>query len=338
MYFIISLLLFFSIFQSSLSDEVNLYTSRHYEADYDIYKKFQKKTGIKINVISGKSKPLEKRIIEEGKNCKGDLFFLADAGRLYSAEKKDLFQKIKSSLLNEKIPSHLRNEYWFGITKRARIIFYNPEYINPERIKNLNYEDLGNKEWNNSIAIRQSNNVYNQSLIASIIENNGIDFTKKWLKQFVKNFSREPSGNDRAQILSVATGESKLAIANTYYYALMASGKKGRDQFEASKKVRPLFPNQLDRGTHMNISGIGILKNSPNKQNAIKFIKFLLTPKAQKHIVNNTYEYPIITSVKPSKLVENMGLNFKQDNSTNVSTYGKWQKKAFTLMREAGWN
>ena len=173
MFFIISSILFFSIFQTCLSSEINLYTTRHYEADYEIYKKFRNKTGIKVNVVSGKSKPLEKRIIEEGKGCKGDLFFLADAGRLYSAEKKNLFQKIKSPLLNKKIPSHLRNDYWYGITKRARIVFYNPENVDFEKVKNLDYEDLGDKEWKNSIAIRQSNNVYNQSLVASLIHNLG---------------------------------------------------------------------------------------------------------------------------------------------------------------------
>ena len=331
-------ILIFLYFQNVYAKEINLFTTRHYNSDLQLYKQFQKETGIKVNVVSGKSKALEKRITEEGVSCIGDLFFLADAGRLASATEKGLFQKINSKSIEKKIPREFRSPYWMGITKRARIIYYNPNEIEFNDLKNLSYEDLSDKKYLNSIAIRQSNNVYNQSLVASIIENNGIEFTEKWLKKFVKNFSREPSGNDRAQILSVAAGESSLAIANTYYYALMASGQKGKNQQEASKKVKPLFPNQLNRGTHMNISGIGILKNSPNKKNAIKFIEFLLTQKAQKHIVDNTYEYPIITSVKPSELVENMGLNFKQDSSTNVSAYGKWQKKAFILMLEAGWN
>ncbi len=325
-------------FQNIFTKEINLFTTRHYDSDLQLYEDFTKETGIKVNVISGKSKPLEKRIIEEGKSCIGDLFFLADAGRLVSAEKKGLFIKIKSQSIEQKVPENFRSPYWVGITKRARIIYYNPKETKLDEIKNLSYEDLSSIKFKNSIAIRQSNNVYNQSLVASLIENNGIDFTKQWLKKFVKNFSRNPTGNDRAQILSVAAGESKFAIANTYYYALMASGKKGEDQKKASKKVKPLFPNQLDRGTHMNISGIGILKHSPNKANTKKFIEFLLTPKAQKHIVNNTYEYPMIETVTPSKLIQKMGNNFKQDNSSKVSTYGKWQKEAFKLMRKAGWN
>ena len=236
------------------------------------------------------------------------------------------------------IPIQFRTPYWFGIAKRSRIIFYNPSQTQYKDVKDLSYEDLSNSKFRKSIAIRQSNNVYNQSLVASIIENNGIDFTKKWLEGFSKNFSRKPTGNDRAQILSVAAGQSKLAIANTYYYALMASGKKGKAQQEASKKVKPLFPNQNNRGTHMNISGIGILKYSPNSENALTFIEFLLSEKAQKHIVNNTYEYPILKNIQPSQLVLNMGIDFKQDQTTKVSTFGKWQKEAFKLMRNAGWN
>lgn len=337
MHFLSLIVIFFWI-QTLSANEVNLFTTRHYDSDIKLYDEFSKQTGIKVNVISGKSKPLEKRIIEEGRSCVGDIFFLADAGRLLSADEKGLFKKIKSSSIKKKVPKQFRSSNWVGITKRARIIFFNPEFTKYEDIKDLSYEDLSSPQYKNSIAIRQSNNVYNQSLVSSIIENKGLNFTKNWLNGLVNNFSRQPTGNDRAQILSVAAGESKFAIANTYYYALMASGQKGEGQKKASEKVRPLFPNQNNRGTHMNISGVGILKHSPNTDNAIKFIEFLLTPKAQKHIVNNTYEYPIIETVQPSKLIQKLGTNFKQDNTTNVLSYGKWQKKAFELMRQAKWN
>ena len=320
------------------AEELNLFTSRHYDSDIELYKEFTEQTGIDVNIISGNAKPLEKRILDEGKSCKGDLFFLADAGRLFSSQKKGLFKKVSSKVLEKKIPVHFRSDYWFGITKRARIIFYNPEKISLKDLVNLSYEDLTESRFNTSIAIRQSNNVYNQSLIASMIENHGLEYTKVWTKKFVMNFSRKPKGNDRAQILSVASGESKLAIANTYYYALMLSGKKGKEQKEAAKKVRPFFPNQQNRGTHMNISGIGVLKHSPNPVNAIKFIEFLLTNKAQEHMVNNTFEYPMIESVDPPSLITKMGGSFKQDNITNVSSYGKWQRDAFKIMQEAGWN
>ena len=335
-FFVYLIVFFFSL--NVNADEINLYTTRHYDSDIKLYKDFTKQTGINVNIISGKAKPLEKRILEEGKSCKGDLFFLADAGRLYSSQKNGVFKKISSKVLEKKIPAQFRSDYWFGITKRARIIFYNPKKISSEDLVNLSYEDLTDKRFNKYIAIRQSNNVYNQSLIASLIENHGLEYTRSWTKKFVTNFSRQPKGNDRAQILSVASGESKLAIANTYYYGLMLSGKKGKEQKEAAKKVRPFFPNQQNRGTHMNISGIGVLKHSPNPGNAIKFIEFLLTHAAQEHMVNNTFEYPMIESVDPPSLITKMGGNFKQDNITNVSSYGKWQTDAFKIMQEAGWN
>ena len=170
---------------------------------------------------------------------------MADAGRLYSAQKNGVFKKVSSKALEKKIPAQFRSDYWFGVTKRARIIFYNPKNISFEDLANLSYEDLANSRFNKSIAIRQSNNVYNQSLIASMIENHGLDYTKSWAKKFVTNFSRKPKGNDRAQILSVASGESKLAVANTYYYGLMLSGKKGREQKEAAIKVQEVLKLKL---------------------------------------------------------------------------------------------
>ena len=192
-------------------------------------------------------------------------------------------------------------------------------------------------DWKGKVVIRKSNNVYNQSLVASLIANNGKKRTAEWAKGLVKNMARKPKGNDRAQILAVAAGEAELAVANTYYIALMLSGKKGAEQQAAAKKVKPFFPNQDGRGTHMNISGGGILKHAPNKANAIKLLEFLLTKEAQEHIVNNTYEYPMIEGVKPNQLIAQFGLNFKQDLKTRVSSYGKNQAAALEVMTEAGW-
>ena len=174
--------------------------------------------------------------------------------------------------------------------------------------------------------------------MASLIENNGSSKTAEWAKGIVSNFARPAKGNDRAQILAVAAGEADYAVANTYYIALMLSGKKGPEQQAAAKKVKPFFPNQMDRGTHMNISGAGILKHAPNKKNAIKLLEFLVTPEAQEHIVNNTFEYPIIDGVKANKLIAQFGTNFKQDLKTKVSSYGKKQAEALKIMTESGWN
>ena len=175
-------------------------------------------------------------------------------------------------------------------------------------------------------------------MVASLIKNNGSKKTAEWAKGIVANFARPAKGNDRAQILAVAAGEADYAVANTYYIALMLSGSKGPEQKAAAKKVRPFFPNQMGRGTHMNISGGGILKYAPNKKNAIKLLEFLVSPEAQEHIVNNTYEYPIIEGVEPSNLIGQFGLNFKQDLKTKVSTYYKNQAAALKIMTEAGWN
>ena len=322
---------------SAFSSEVNLYTSRHYQSDTDLYKKFTDKTGIKVNVISSKYEVLEKRLLSEGKSSKADVVITVDAAALGSATKKEIFQKIKSETLNSKIPAIYRSAYWYGISKRARLIYYNPENISPNIVKNLNYEDLANPMFKKRIVIRKSSNVYNQSLVSSLIENNGLSKTSKWAEGLVSNMARKPKGNDRDQILAVAAGEADLAVANSYYIALMLSGKKGPEQQAAAKKVQLIFPNQSNRGTHMNISGGGVAKYAPNKENAIKFLEFLLTKDAQEHIVNNSFEYPMIAGVQPNKLIAQFGTSFKQDSKTKMTSYYNNQKKALTLMKKAGW-
>ena len=322
---------------SSFANEVNVFSARHYDSDVQLYQKFTSKTGIKVNVVSGKDKALLKRIKEEGTDSKADLFITADAGKLGAAQANGIFQRgASSSGVKKSVPANFRTAYWTGIAKRARVIYYNPSKTTPDA--NMSYEDLSDPKLKGKIVIRQSNNVYNQSLVASLIENNGKEKTTTWAKGIVSNFARPAKGNDRAQILAVAAGEAEYAVANTYYIALMLAGKKGTEQQAAAKKVRPFFPNQKGRGTHMNISGGGILKNAPNKANAIKLLEFLVTKEAQSHIVNNTFEYPIIEGVKPSKLIGQFGLNFKQDLKTKVSIYYKNQAAALKIMTEAGWN
>ena len=318
-------------------DEVNIFSARHYDSDVQLYKKFTSKTGIKVNIVSGKDKALIKRIKEEGKDSKADLYITADAGRLGATQAAGLFQKgASSSGIKKTVPANLRTAYWTGIAKRARVIYYNPSKTTPP--SDMSYEDLADPKLKGKVVIRQSNNVYNQSLVASLIKNNGSKKTVTWANGIVSNFARPAKGNDRAQILDVAAGEADYAVANTYYIALMLSGSKGPEQQMAAKKVRPFFPNQTGRGTHMNISGAGILKYAPNKKNAIKLLEFLVSPEAQEHIVNNTYEYPIIAGVEPSNLIGQFGLNFKQDLKTKVSTYYKNQAEALKIMTEAGWN
>ena len=327
-----------SLFKTfALANEVNVFSARHYDSDIQLYEIFTAKTGIKVNIVSGKDKALQKRIIEEGVESKADLYITADAGRLGAFASKGMFQNSLTTAIKAAVPSNFRTSKWTGIAKRARIIYYSPDRVNANDLNGMTYEALADPKWKGKVVIRKSNNIYNQSLVASLIKNNGKKVTSEWAKGIVANMARDPKGNDRAQILAVAAGEADLAVANTYYLALMLSGKKGAEQQAAAKKVLPFFPNQGDRGTHMNISGGGVLKNAPNPDNAKKLLEFLLTKEAQEHIVNNTFEYPMIDGVEPHDLVKQMGLGFKQDLNTKVINYGKNQAIALECMLAAKW-
>ena len=335
--FLIALISLFS-FGSVNANEVNIFSARHYDSDVQLYEKFTKKTGIKVNVVSGKDKALQKRITEEGADCIGDLYITADAGRLGAFQVKGMLQRAGwSKAIKDSVSNNFRSAQWVGIAKRARIMYYSPERVSANDLNGMTYEGLTDPKWKGRVVIRKHNNIYNQSLVASLIKNNGKTATATWAKGVVANMARDSKGNDRAQILAVAAGEADIAVANTYYHALMLSGKKGAEQQAAAKKVMPFFPNQQDRGTHMNISGAGMLKYAPNKANAVKLVEFLLTKEAQEHIVNNTFEYPMIAGVSPNELVPGADLSFKQDLKTSVKSYGDKQADAIEVMKAAGW-
>ena len=322
----------------ALAVEVNIFSARHYDSDIQLYEKFTVSTGIKVNVVSGKDKALQKRIAEEGADCVGDLYITADAGRLGAFQAKGMLQRAGwSKAIKDSVSNNFRSAQWVGIAKRARIMYYSPERVSANDLNGMTYEGLSDPKWKGRVVIRKSNNVYNQSLVASLIKNNGKNATATWAKSVVANMARDSKGNDRAQILAVAAGEADIAVANTYYHALMLSGKKGAEQQAAAKKVMPFFPNQQGRGTHMNISGAGMLKHAPNKANAVKLVEFLLTKEAQEHIVNNTFEYPMIAGVSPNALVPGADLSFKQDLKTSVKSYGDKQADALEVMLESGW-
>ena len=331
--------IFFAFISSfALAAEVNVYSARHYDSDIQLYEKFTAATGITVNVVSGKDKALQKRITEEGADCIGDLYITADAGRLGAFQAKGMLQRADwSKAIKDSVSNNFRSAQWVGIAKRARIMYYSPERVSANDLNGMTYEGLTDPKWKGRVVIRKHNNIYNQSLVASLIKNNGKTATATWAKGVVANMARDSKGNDRAQILAVAAGEADIAVANTYYHALMLSGKKGAEQQAAAKKVMPFFPNQQDRGTHMNISGAGMLKYAPNKANAVKLVEFLLTKEAQEHIVNNTFEYPMIAGVSPNELVPGADLSFKQDLKTSVKSYGDKQADAIEVMKAAGW-
>lgn len=335
----IQLILLFAFFVNLVTaDEVNVYTSRHYDSDDALYEEFTQETGIKVNIISGKGSALLQRLKAEGKNSPADIFFTVDAGNLWKVQKEGLFQSIQSEKVLAEVPENLRgpNDEWTAIAKRARVIFYNPENISDELVENFNYEDLADQKWNKKIVIRSSNNMYNQSLVASLIENIGEEATEKWAKKLVSNFARKPQGNDRSQIIAVANGEADLAIANSYYIGIMLSGSAGQEQLEAAKKVKMIFPNQDNRGAHINISGAGILKNAPNKDNANSFIEFLISKRVQKYMIDKSYEYSVLNDVVPSGEIAGFGTDFKEDQ-TSVRSFGELNPYAVKLMDRSGW-
>lgn len=332
-------ILFFSLIVAGCShvEEVNVYTSRHYDVDDILYAEFTKKTGIKVNIISGSGGALMERLRAEGQNSPGDVFFTVDAGNLANFQKAGFLQPIESAIIRDIVPIELRgpNNEWVAIAKRARVIFYNPNYVTEDEIKNISYEDLAAEKWKGRVVVRSSSNMYNQSLVASLISNLGIERTEIWANKFVNNFARTPQGNDRSQLMAVANGLADVAIANTYYIGIMLAGKGGQDQLEAANKLKIAFPNQDNRGTHVNISGGGILKHSPNKDNGEKFLEFLLSEEAQIHIVNNSFEYPVIDTIAPHPIIAEFG-DFKMDQ-TSVADFGTYNPDAVKLMDRAGW-
>lgn len=316
-------------------NEVNVYTHRHYETDKKLFAEFEKETGIKINVIKADADQLIARIEQEGENSPADLLLTVDAGNLWKAKEKGITQEINSDILNNNIPNHLRDEqnHWFGLTKRARIVVYSPDRVSVDEL--LTYEDLASPKWVNRILIRPSDNIYNQSLVASIIAHNGEDNTQKWAEGVVSNFARKPAGNDRDQVKAIASGEGDIAVVNSYYIAKMINSDDEKER-EAVAKVKVFFPNQESRGTHINISGGLVLKNAPNKENAIKLLEYLSDKTAQEEFAYANFEYPVNKEVEIKGILLEWGL-FKED-TLNLSNLGKYNLDAVKIFDKVGWN
>ena len=320
-----------SISQVSLAAELNLYSARHYDTDDALYTGFTEQTGVKINLIEGGSDALIERILNEGKLSPADILMTVDGGRLWRAAEAGVFQPVTSRILEERIPVHLRDpgNLWFGLSKRARVIIYGvAENRNaPER-----YEDLASEAYRGRVCIRSSSNIYNLSLLAGMIETVGAKTAETWAKGVVNNFARSPQGNDTAQIRAVASGECGVAIANTYYVGrLLASDKPADRDTVAALKI--IFPNQQDRGAHINISGAGVTRHAPNRDAAIQFIEYLTSEKAQQLFAEGNNEYPVIGD--PVGPITRLGA-FKEE-AINASVYGRRQAEAVRVYDRAGW-
>ncbi|MGB5897894.1 MAG: Fe(3+) ABC transporter substrate-binding protein [Geitlerinemataceae cyanobacterium] len=316
---------------------VNLYSARHYDTDNDIYQSFTDSTGIRVNLVEAEADQLIERIKSEGVNSPADILMTVDAGRLWRAQEEGLFERVSSPVLTRAIPESLRQPegLWFGLSKRARPIMYSKERVNPSDLST--YEDLVNSQWRRKILIRSSSNIYNQSLVGALLNAHGEAKTEEWCRGMVANFARPPEGNDTAQIKGVAAGQGDIAIANTYYLVRLAKSDKPEDR-EVAEKVGIFFPNQGagERGTHINISGGGVLKTAPNKEAAIKFLEHLVSRPVQELFAEGNNEYPVVEGVELDPVLASYGTDFKQDD-INAAIYGRLNAEALRVMDRAGW-
>ncbi|WP_431028728.1 Fe(3+) ABC transporter substrate-binding protein [Lysinibacillus sp. LZ02] len=316
------------------SKEVNLYTSRHYDVDDELYKAFEQETGIKVNVIKGEPDELLERIKREGDATKADVFLTADVARLFRAKEDGLLQAVSSDTLTQQVPEKFQDadQMWYGLTKRARVIVYNKETVKPEELST--YEALTEDMWKGRVLIRGSENVYNQSLLASFIEIDGEEKAKEWANGLVANFARNPEGGDRDQAKAIAAGIGDVAIMNTYYYGQMLNSAEP-EEVKVAERLGVFFPNQDTTGTHVNISGAGVIKASKNKDNAVKLLEYLTAPAAQAVFAEANYEYPVNPEASSSELLTSWG-EFKEQDIP-LSTLGDHNAKAVMIFNEVGW-
>ena len=295
------------------TNEINIYSQRHYNVDEIQYQNFEKLTGIKVNVTKANADELIQRMKNEGENSPADLFITVDVGKLWQGGEMGLFQKFQDESVFANIDPQLldKNGYWVPVTYRSRVIVYSNERVEKNELST--YEDLSNEKWKGRLLVRSSSNAYNQALMSSLVENLGTENTTEWSEGVVSNFARDPKGSDRDQVKAIAAGQGDIAIVNSYYIGLLLSSLKD-EEINAGNAVSVFFPNQADkeRGAHINISGLALTKNAPNRENAIKLIQYLTSIEAQKTYVSNSYEYSVNPDVKPDEIVQSWG-EFKKD-------------------------
>lgn len=320
--------------QADPDKQVNVYSERHYDVDQMIYDQFERETGIKVNIIQSSGDDLIIRMKNEGADTAADMLIVADAGRLERAKAEGLLQTFSTPTLRNNIPSNYRDteEFWYGLTKRARVIVYSKERVNPSELST--YEDLGSSKWQGRLVLRTSTNIYNQSFTSAYYAINGETKTRDLIAGFVKNFARDPRGNDRDQAKFIAEGIADVSIMNTYYLGRMLTSTDAAEK-DAASKVGVFFPNQMTTGTHVNVSGAGISKYAKRKNNAILLIEYLSSVKAQGDFANVNYEYPVNPRVEPNDLLKSWGEFKAQD--VNLSVLGKNNAIATLLMNEGGW-
>ncbi|MEL6264142.1 MAG: Fe(3+) ABC transporter substrate-binding protein [Pseudomonadota bacterium] len=319
--------------QAQAEGELNLYSSRHYDTDERLYTGFTEATGIKINRIEGKADALIARLEAEGENSPADVLLTVDAGRIWRADQAGLLAPIESDVLEARIPAHLRHPegHWFGFSQRARIFFYAKDRVDTPP---TTYEALADDAFEGRICARSSSNIYMLSLMASIIDEHGEDVARDWGQGLYDNLARRPQGGDTDQLRGLVSGECDIVVSNTYYFA-RAIGGEVDGVSEGLETIGWVFPNQSDRGAHVNISGGAVLANAPNRENAIKFLEYLASDQAQQYFSDGNNEYPAVPGVALGPNVAAMGL-FRQDDR-NLSVLGENQPKAQQLWDEIGY-
>lgn len=319
---------------AAAEEVVNIYNSRHYGTDQQLWDGFTKATGIQVNVVEGTHEQLIQRMRSEGANSPADVFITVDAGRLAEASSLGLLQPVRSPVLEKAIPAHLRDPdgLWYGLAMRARILAYAKDRVKPEELST--YEALAEPRFKGKILVRSSTSVYNLSLVGSILAADGPAATEKWCEGLVANMARPPEGGDTDQLKAVAAGVGDIAISNSYYLARLAASDKPADK-EVAKKLAVFFPNQKDRGTHVNVSGAAVLKTAPHKDNAVKLLEYLASPEAQRYFADVSLEYPANPAVEPHPVLEAWG-PFKQD-PLNPTLYAKNAAEAAMITDRCGW-
>ena len=317
---------------SPTREVVNVYSARHYDTDLALYERFTEITGIEVNLIEGNSDGLIERIVNEGEFSPADMLITVDAGRLWRAAEQGVFQEVDSGVLNERVPAHLRDPggLWFGLSKRGRVIVYNKASGLPDGV--TRYEDLAGESVRGKVCMRSSGNIYNISLLGALIEHHGEEAALAWATGVVANFQRPPQGNDTAQLRAVAAGECGLSIANTYYIGRILGSDDEADKAVADG-LGVLFPNQDDRGAHVNISGAGVARHAPNRANAVQFLEYLTSDFAQRLFAEGNNEYPVVGDA--SGPIAQLG-TFKED-AVSASVLGANQALAVKTFDRAGW-
>jgi iron(III) transport system substrate-binding protein len=315
--------------------EVNIYSSRHYDTDEKLYSDFTAATGITVNRIEGNADELIERMLAEGANSPADVLITVDAGRLHRADAAGLLQPVSSAVLEAAIPAELRHPegHWFGFSTRARVIFYDKEKVaNPP----LSYADLARPEYKGMVCVRSASNIYSLSLMAAIIANEGEEAARAWAAGLKDNLAREPEGGDTDQLKAIASGQCAIALSNTYYFArALATNVEGLTAADGRDRIGWVFPDQAGRGTHVNISGAGVAKNAPNRDNAVAFLEYLVSPQAQAYFAAGNYEYPVVAGVALDSTVAGLG-EFRRD-TLNLAALGENQARAQEIYNELGW-